>query len=245
MRQACPSGVVTVSVLGRRPVWYRRHRLHQVHRLGHQSRRTSLGRMVVDRSDGRQRQAPLRGWPGRQHRQLEAAEASPKWLEEYPKVELVEPISQAMAVTNWDPAETQQADHRDPGQAPGNQRPDQRLRASCEAAFQAFQAGRPEIPPIATEESNALACTWKEERKREEFPLMTIISRTGWAVTRPSSRSPKPPAATPPALERRSASDGVRELGRRAKNPVSATKNSRAGSVFFSNLSEEEMRLLK
>jgi ribose transport system substrate-binding protein len=116
-------------------------------------------------------------------------------VEENPGVELVEPISEEQwPVTNWDPAEAKKVTASLIAKHPEIDGMVNDYGATAQAAIQAFQAAGKPVPPTASTEANALACTWKEAKEGgEEFPLLTISSRNWlgryavqWAVAEAS-----------------------------------------------------------
>ena len=100
-------------------------------------------------------------------------------VEENPGVELVEPISEEeWPVTNWDPAESRKITAALIAKHPQIDGLINDYGATAQTAIQAFQAAGKPVPPTATTEANALACTWAEAKKDgEEFPLYTTSSR--------------------------------------------------------------------
>jgi ribose transport system substrate-binding protein len=172
-----------------------------------------------------------------------AAEAIAEVVSENPGVELVEPISaEEWPVTNWDPAETKKLTAAILAKNPEINGLINDYGASVEAEVQAFQAAGREIPPIGTAESNALACSWKEEKENgHEFPLMTISSRNWLGRYAAQYAIAEASGGTPPALK----NNGIVTLGQ-WENSVSGKepqcKPSAGPEVSFSNqMSEAEM----
>jgi ribose transport system substrate-binding protein len=172
-----------------------------------------------------------------------AAEAIAEVVEEHPGVELVEPISsEEWPVTNWDPAETKKLTAAILAKNPEINGLINDYGASVEAEVQAFQAAGREIPPIGTAESNALACSWKEEKENgHEFPLMTISSRNWLGRYAAQYAIAEASGGTPPALK----NNGIVTLGQ-WENSVSGKepqcKPSAGPEVSFSNqMPEAEM----
>jgi ribose transport system substrate-binding protein len=172
-----------------------------------------------------------------------AAEAIAEVVKEDPGVELVEPISsEEWPVTNWDPAETKKLTAAILAKHPEINGLINDYGASVEAEVQAFQAAGREIPPIGTAESNALACSWKEEKEKgHEFPLMTISSRNWLGRYAAQYAIAEASGGTPPALK----DNGIVTLGQ-WENSVSGKepqcKPSAGPEVSFSNqMSEAEM----
>jgi ribose transport system substrate-binding protein len=172
-----------------------------------------------------------------------AAEAIAEVVEESPGVELVEPISsEEWPVTNWDPAETKKLTAAILAKHPEINGLINDYGASVEAELQAFQAAGREIPAVAASESNALACTWKEEKEKgHEFPLMTISSRNWLGRYAAQFAIAEASGGTPPALK----NGGVFSLGQ-WENSVSGKepqcKPSASPEASFSNeMSEAEM----
>jgi ribose transport system substrate-binding protein len=172
-----------------------------------------------------------------------AAEAIAEVVSENPGVELVEPISaEEWPVTNWDPAETKKLTAAILAKHPEINGLINDYGASVEAEVQAFQAAGREIPPIGTAESNALACSWKEEKENgHEFPLMTISSRNWLGRYAAQYAIAEASGGTPPALK----NNGIVTLGQ-WENSVSGKepqcKPSAGPEVSFSNqMPEAEM----
>jgi ribose transport system substrate-binding protein len=140
-----------------------------------------------------------------------AAEAIAEVVEENPGVELVEPISsEEWPVTNWDPAETKKLTAAILAKHPEINGIINDYGASVEAEVQAFQAAGKEIPATAASESNALACTWKEEKENgKEFPLMTISSRNWLGRFAAQFAIAEASGGTPPSLK----NNGIINLG--------------------------------
>jgi ribose transport system substrate-binding protein len=172
-----------------------------------------------------------------------AAEAIAEVVEENPGVELVEPISsEEWPVTNWDPAETKKLTSAILAKHPEINGLVNDYGASVEAEVQAFQAAGKEIPAIGTAESNALACSWKEEKENgHEFPLMTISSRNWLGRYAAQYAIAEATGGTPPALK----NNGIVNLGQ-WENSVSGKEPkcdpSAGPETSFSNqMSEAEM----
>ena len=172
-----------------------------------------------------------------------AAAAIAEVVEEHPNVKLVEPISsEEWPVTNWDPAETKKLTAAILAKHPEINGIINDYGASVEAEVQAFQAAGKEIPATAASESNALACTWKEEKENgKEFPLMTISSRNWLGQYAAQYAIAEASGGTPPALK----NNGIVNLGQ-WENSVSGKepqcKPSAGPETSFSNeMPEAEM----
>src|ERR1700710_207510 len=172
-----------------------------------------------------------------------AAEAIAEVVEENPGVELVEPISsEEWPVTNWDPAETKKLTAAILAKHPEINGLINDYGASVEAEVQAFQAAGKEIPAIGTAESNALACSWKEEKENgHEFPLMTISSRNWLGQYAAQYAIAEASGGTPPAMK----GNGIVNLGQ-WENSVSGKEPkcdpSAGPETSFSNqMSKAEM----
>jgi len=171
-----------------------------------------------------------------------AAEAVAEVVAENPGVELVEPISsEEWPVTNWDPAETKKVTAAILAKHPEINGLVNDYGASAEAEIQAFQAAGVKVPAIATSESNALGCSWKEAKeKNEEFPLLTISSRNWLGRYAAQYAIAEASGGTPPALK----NNGIIDLGQ-WENSVSGKepqcKPEASPEASFSNeMSEEE-----
>jgi ribose transport system substrate-binding protein len=163
-------------------------------------------------------------------------------VEENPGVELVEPISEEeWPVTNWDPAETKKITAAILAKHPEINGLVNDYGASAEAEVQAFQAAGVKVPAIATSESNALGCSWKEAKEKgEEFPLLTISSRNWLGRYAAQFAIAEASGGTPPPLK----NNGIIDLGQ-WENSVSGKepqcKPSASPEASFSNeMSEEE-----
>src|ERR1700710_2275928 len=171
-----------------------------------------------------------------------AAAAIAEVVEEHPNVELVEPISaEEWPVTNWDPAETKKLTSAILAKHPQIDGLINDYGASVEAELQAFQAANRKIPAVAASESNALSCTWKEEKEGwHEFPLMTISSRNWLGRYAAQTAIAEASGGTPPALK----NEGIINLGE-WENSVSGKepqcRPSESPEASFSNeMSEAE-----
>ena len=171
-----------------------------------------------------------------------AAAAIAEVVEEHPNVELVEPISsEEWPVTNWDPAETKKLTSAILAKNPEIDGLINDYGASVEAELQAFQAANRPIPAVAASESNALACTWKEEKEGgKEFPLMTISSRNWLGRYAAQTAIAEASGGTPPALK----NEGIINLGEwensvSGKEPECRPEDSPEAS-FSNEMSEEE-----
>jgi ribose transport system substrate-binding protein len=163
-------------------------------------------------------------------------------VEEHPNVELVEPISsEEWPVTNWDPAETKKLTAAILAKHPQIDGLINDYGASVEAELQAFQAANRKIPAVAASESNALACTWQEEKEAgNEFPLMTISSRNWLGRYAAQYAIAEASGGTPPALK----NGGIFSLGQwensvEGKEPECRPDESPEAS-FSNEMSEEE-----
>ena len=132
-------------------------------------------------------------------------------VEENPGVELVEPISEEQwPVTNWDPAEAKKLTASMIAKHPEIDGMVNDYGATAQAAIQAFQAAGKKVPPTASTEANALACTWKEAKdKGEEFQLLTISSRNWLGRYAVQQAVAEASGGEPPALK----GNGVFSLG--------------------------------
>jgi ribose transport system substrate-binding protein len=171
-----------------------------------------------------------------------AAEAIAEVVGEHPNVELVEPISgEEWPVTNWDPAETKKLTSAILAKHPEIDGLINDYGASVEAELQAFQAANRKIPAVAASESNALSCTWKEEKEAgNEFPLMTISSRNWLGRYAAQFAIAEASGGTPPALK----NGGIFSLGQwensvSGKEPECRPEDSPEAS-FSNEMSEEE-----
>jgi ribose transport system substrate-binding protein len=171
-----------------------------------------------------------------------AAEAIAEVVGEHPNVELVEPISsEEWPVTNWDPAETKKLTSAILAKHPEIDGLINDYGASVEAELQAFQAANRKIPAVAASESNALSCTWKEEKEAgNEFPLMTISSRNWLGRYAAQFAIAEASGGTPPALK----NGGIFSLGQwensvSGKKPECRPEDSPEAS-FSNEMSEEE-----
>jgi ribose transport system substrate-binding protein len=171
-----------------------------------------------------------------------AAEAIAEVVEEHPNVKLVEPLSsEEWPVTNWDPAETKKLTAAILAKNPQIDGLINDYGASVEAELQAFQAANRPIPAVAASESNALSCTWKEEKEAgNEFPLMTISSRNWLGRYAAQYAIAEASGGTPPALK----NGGIFSLGQwensvEGKEPE-CRENESPEASFSNEMSEEE-----
>lgn len=164
-------------------------------------------------------------------------------VEENPGVELVEPISEeTWPVTNWDPAEAKKLTASLIAKHPEINGMVNDYGATAQAAIQAFQAAGKPIPATASTEANALACTWKDAKeKNEEFQLMTISSRNWLSKYAVQYAVAEASGGTPPALKNNGIITlGVYENSAGGKEPK--CDESFGPETYFSNeMSEKEM----
>lgn len=164
-------------------------------------------------------------------------------VEENPGVELVEPISEeTWPVTNWDPAEAKKVTASLIAKHPEIDGMVNDYGATAQAAIQAFQAAGKKVPPTASTEANALACTWKDAKEGgEEFQLMTISSRNWLSKYAVQYAVAEASGGTPPALKDNGIITlGVYENSAGGKEPK--CDESFGPETYFSNeMSEEEM----
>jgi ribose transport system substrate-binding protein len=164
-------------------------------------------------------------------------------VKENPGVELVEPISEEQwPVTNWDPAEAKKLTASLIAKHPEINGMVNDYGATAQAAIQAFQAAGKPIPPTASTEANALACTWKEAKEGgEEFQLMTISSRNWLGRYAVQYAVAEASGGEPPKLKNNGIIPlGIYENSAGGKEPK--CDESVSPETYFSNeMSEEEM----
>jgi ribose transport system substrate-binding protein len=164
-------------------------------------------------------------------------------VEENPGVELVEPISEEeWPVTNWDPAEARKLTASLIAKHPEINGLINDYGATAQTAVQAFEAAGKKVPPTATTEANALACTWKEAKEKgEEFPLLTISSRNWLGRYAAQTAVADASGGEPPALKNGGIfSLGIYEDSAGGKEPKCDEKFG--PETYFSNeMSEAEM----
>lgn len=97
-------------------------------------------------------------------------------LKDYPNIKFVG--TTPYEVTNWDPAQTQQVVTAALARYPQIDAITTDFGAALASSFSAFaQAGR-QIPAVATEDANQLACDWRQQKDAgHEFPLFTVSSQ--------------------------------------------------------------------
>jgi ribose transport system substrate-binding protein len=119
-------------------------------------------------------------------------------LAQHPNIKLIG--QQPFNVTNWDPAKTQQVVTASLAKFPKIDAIAADYGAAMDSALPVFkQAGRP-IPPIATEDSNQLACDWKKLKKTNpSFELYTNSSQNWMVKTAIQDAIAKAAGGTPPA----------------------------------------------
>jgi ribose transport system substrate-binding protein len=164
-------------------------------------------------------------------------------VEENPGVELVEPISEeTWPVTNWDPAEAKKVTASLIAKHPEIDGMVNDYGGTAQAAIQAFQAAGKKVPPTASTEANALACTWKDAKEGgEEFQLMTISSRNWLSKYAVQYAVAEASGGTPPALKNNGIITlGIYEDSAGGKEPK--CDESFGPETYFSNeMSEKEM----
>jgi ribose transport system substrate-binding protein len=119
-------------------------------------------------------------------------------LDKHPNIKLIG--QQPFNVTNWDPAKTQQVVTASLAKFPKIDAIAADYGAAMDSALPVFkQAGR-KIPPIATEDSNQLACDWTKLRKTNpDFQLYTNSSQNWMVRTAVQDAIAKAADGTPPA----------------------------------------------
>lgn len=119
-------------------------------------------------------------------------------LDKHPNIKLIG--QQPFNVTNWDPAKTQQVVTASLAKFPRIDAIAADYGAAMDSALPVFkQAGR-KIPPIATEDSNQLACDWKKLSKTNpDFQLYTNSSQNWMVRTAIQDAIAKAAGGTPPA----------------------------------------------
>jgi len=119
-------------------------------------------------------------------------------LDQHPNIKLIG--QQPFNVTNWDPAKTQQVVTAALAKYPKIDAIAADYGAAMDSALPVFaQAGR-KIPPIATEDSNQLACDWQKLSKTNpDFELYTNSSQNWMVRTAIQDASAKAAGGTPPA----------------------------------------------
>jgi ribose transport system substrate-binding protein len=119
-------------------------------------------------------------------------------LDKHPGIKLIG--QQPFNVTNWDPAKTQQVVTAALAKFPKIDAIAADYGAAMDSALPVFkQAGR-KIPPIATEDSNQLACDWKKLSKTNpDFALYTNSSQNWMVRTAIQAAIAKAAGGTPPA----------------------------------------------
>lgn len=118
-------------------------------------------------------------------------------LDKHPNIKLIG--QQPFNVTNWDPAKTQQVVTAALAKFPKIDAIAADYGAAMDSALPVFkQAGR-KIPPIATEDSNQLACDWKKLSKTNpDFQLYTNSSQNWMVRTAIQDAIAKAAGGTPP-----------------------------------------------
>jgi ribose transport system substrate-binding protein len=118
-------------------------------------------------------------------------------LDKHPNIKLIG--QQPFNVTNWDPAKTQQVVTASLAKFPKIDAIAADYGAAMDSALPVFkQAGR-KIPPIATEDSNQLACDWKKLSKTNpDFQLYTNSSQNWMVKTAIQDAIAKAAGGTPP-----------------------------------------------
>jgi ribose transport system substrate-binding protein len=119
-------------------------------------------------------------------------------LDKHPNIKLIG--QQPFNVTNWDPAKTQQVVTASLAKFPKIDAIAADYGAAMDSALPVFkQAGR-KIPPIATEDSNQLACDWtKLSKTNPDFQLYTNSSQNWMVRTAVQDAIAKAADGTPPA----------------------------------------------
>jgi ribose transport system substrate-binding protein len=116
------------------------------------------------------------GGPPANSQSLDEYQGMQSVLKNYPDIRFVG--TTPYEVTNWDPARTQQVVTAALAKYPRIDAITTDFGAALASSFSAFaQAGR-QIPAIATEDANQLACDWQQQKSAgHEFPLFTVSSQ--------------------------------------------------------------------
>lgn len=119
-------------------------------------------------------------------------------LDKHPDIKLIG--QKPFNVTDWDPAKTQQVVTASLAKFPKIDAIAADYGAAMDSALPVFkQAGR-NIPPIATEDSNQLACDWKKlEKSNPDFELYTNSSQNWMVRTAVQAAIAKAAGGRPPA----------------------------------------------
>jgi ABC-type sugar transport system substrate-binding protein len=119
-------------------------------------------------------------------------------LDKHPDIKLIG--QQPFNVTNWDPAKTQQVITASLAKFPKIDAIAADYGAAMDSALPAFKQASRKIPPIATEDSNQLACDWKKLHKTNpDFQLYTNSSQNWMVRTAIQDAIAKAADGTPPA----------------------------------------------
>lgn len=163
-------------------------------------------------------------------------------LAEYPNVQMAEPISEEQwPVTNWDPAEAKKITAAILAKHPQIDGLINDTGMATDAALQEFEAVGRELPPTASLEANALACTWKSAKEAgKEFPLITTSAGNWIGRYAAQYAIAEASGGTPPDVK----NGGVFELGE-YENSVSGAEpkcdeKAPPESYFSNEMSEEE-----
>lgn len=119
-------------------------------------------------------------------------------LDKHPNIKLIG--QQPFNVTNWDPAKTQQVVTASLAKFPKIDAIAADYGAAMDSALPVFKQANRKIPPIATEDSNQLACDWKKLSKTNpDFALYTNSSQNWMVRTAIQAAIAKAADGTPPA----------------------------------------------
>lgn len=116
------------------------------------------------------------GGPPANSQSLDEYQGMQSVLKNYPNIKFIG--TTPYEVTNWDPAQTQQVVTAALARYPDIDAITTDFGAALASSFSAFaQAGR-QIPAIATEDANQLACDWQQQKDAgHAFPLFTVSSQ--------------------------------------------------------------------
>jgi ribose transport system substrate-binding protein len=159
-------------------------------------------------------------------------------LAKHPNIKLIG--QQPFNVTNWDPAKTQQVVTASLAKFPKIDAIAADYGAAMDSALPVFkQAGR-KIPPIATEDSNQLACDWKKLKpSNPDFQLYTNSSQNWMVKPAIHDAIAKAAGGTPPTAAELSVKNATAEDSVSGKPKAPQCDPSLPGDAILSSSLDE------
>jgi len=197
------------------------------------------GEWLVKALDGKGNVVNL-GGPPANTQSLEEYEGMQSVLQDHPEIKFIGQTP--YHVTNWDPAETQKVVTAVLAKYPQIDAFTTDYGNALEGSFGAFKQANREIPAVATEDANALACSWEQlKSSNPDFKLFTVDSQNWMSRTAVQFAVAKATGGKLP--ESKVVPQKVFEDSITGKpNPVTCDKSMPGDSYLSSHLSKEQQK---